>query len=132
MLVDKPTQFTPDDGHTYEDIVLRSFVYKRYNDPHNSRVKSNGGYKYKYIIRPILERRGLLKSKHVSSTDRVTRATAAKQGTGALRKIVTNNPVEYVYWNSIDELLERLYILYGELKAGNSNPNIANLSLIHI
>jgi len=62
----------------------------------------------------------------VSSTDRVTRATAAKQGTGALRKIVTNNPVEYVYWNSIDELLERLYILYGELKAGNSNPNIAN------
>ena len=67
-----------------------------------------------------------MKSKHLPSAERVTRATAAKEGAGALRKIVTNNPVEYVYWNSIDELLERLYILYGELKAGNSNPNIAN------
>ena len=35
LLIDKPTVFTPDDEHAYEDIVLRSYVYKRNNDPHN-------------------------------------------------------------------------------------------------
>ena len=48
-----------------------------------------------------------------------------KSGSG-LRKILTNTPVEYIYWNTIDELLDRLCIVYGELKAGNNNPNLIN------
>ena len=34
--------------------------------------------------------------------------------------------MEYVYWNALDELLERLCIVYGEMKAGNNNPNLVN------
>lgn len=45
---------------------------------------------------------------------------------GSLYKTVTGAPVEYVYWDTLDKLLERLYILYGKLKAGNTNPGIAN------
>ncbi len=67
----------------------------------------------KNIVNKILRR-----STSVSAPEKVT-------GSG-LRKIYTNTPVEYVYWNTLDELLERLYIVYGEIKAGNSSPNLLN------
>ena len=52
-------------------------------------------------------------------------SASEKLGSG-FRKILTNAPVEYVYWNNLDELLERLYIVYGEIKSGNDNPNLIN------
>jgi len=69
--------------------------------------------KYTSIIAPLLYKYRLIQDK--------------KHGTG-LQKVVTKNKsdIEYVYWNTLEELLERLYILYGELKAGNTNPTIRN------
>ena len=51
--------------------------------------------------------------------------TRSKKGKG-LEKVVTNTTKEYVYWDSLDELLDRLYILWGEIKAGNTNPTVRN------
>lgn len=101
------------DFNTYGEILVNTYAYKRNNDP-DGKVKNIKGSKYSDVIRPIMNIYGLSKGKQ-----------GIKEGKG-LRKIVTGKDVEYVYWNTIDELLERLYILYGELKAGNTNPSIRN------
>ena len=67
----------------------------------------------------------LIKFTRAADGDDLIKFTPKKVGSG-LRKIVTNAPVEYVYWNSFDELLERLFIVYGEIKSGNNNPNLVN------
>lgn len=109
MTAAKPTGYTPEDLTLYEEMVMRSHVYRRDNDPYSNWVKSSGGEKYKQLIRPMLIKNKIL----------------ATRGKG-LQKIVTNAPVEYVYWNSLDELLEKLYILYGEYRSGNTNPSVVN------
>ena len=45
-----------------------------------------------------------------------------------LQKYISKTPssVEYVYWNTVDELKTRLNILLGEIQAGNTNPTIRN------
>ena len=102
-----PTDFTENDLKIYEHLILITNAHRHKNDP-NSRIKSNSGNKYKKIIKGML----------------VTGKREIK-GSG-LEKIVTNAPIEYVYWNSLDELLNRLYIVYGEIKAGNTNPTLVN------
>lgn len=110
----KPKNYTEDDMKTYKQIILQSNVHKRSNDPSSSRLKSNRSYKYRTIIKPLLD-----------DDDRENLSTIFKTGSG-LRKISINRPVEYVYWNTLEELLDRLCILYGELKSGNTNPLISN------
>lgn len=55
----------------------------------------------------------------------IPNSKGSKSGKG-LTKELTSNTVEYKYWNSLDELLERLYVLYGEVKARNTNPSLRN------
>lgn len=112
LTLKEPKDFTKDDLNVYEKLVLTTSTYRQNNDP-NNRVKSSSGMKYKKIIQPILIKNEILKSQTEVS------------GSG-LEKIVTNAPVEYVFWNSLDELLDRLYIVYGEIKAGNTNPSLVN------
>ncbi|KAK7590536.1 hypothetical protein V9T40_002149 [Parthenolecanium corni] len=90
------------DLNTYGEILVNTYAYKRNNDP-DGKVKNIKGSKYSDVIRPIMNIYGLSKGKQ-----------GIKEGKG-LRKIVTGKDVEYVYWNTIDELLERLYILYGNI-----------------
>ena len=33
---------------------------------------------------------------------------------------------KYVYWDNLDELFQRLAVLYGEIKSGNTNPTLKN------
>lgn len=99
-----PEDFTSDDYTNYGKIVKDSLCYKYRNNQDTKKYKSPRTKKFTTIIAPIL---------------------GIKKG-GGLKKLLTNAPVEYVYWNTLDELLERLYILYGEIKAGNKNPNLVN------
>lgn len=111
-----PESYTMDDYENYSEIVEYTNVYKRGNNPESNYLKANKGYKYRRIIKNIISDRNLsLPRKNIHST----------QGSG-LRKFATKNSIEYKYWNSLDELLDRLYILYGEVKSGNTNPVLIN------
>jgi hypothetical protein len=33
---------------------------------------------------------------------------------------------KYIYWDNLDELLQRLVVLYGEIESGNTNPSLRN------
>lgn len=111
LTLQKPSNFSDEDVDNFEEIILKTDSYRRNNDPNDDYIKRSSGYKYTNFIKPILEKHDIIQTK--------------KKGKG-LKKIVTNNPVEYVYWNSLDELLEKLYIAYGEIKAGNKNPLLYN------
>ena len=111
-----------EDMENYEKIVLDTNAYRHKNDPNTDRVKASHGTKYIRIIRPILVRNNL-----VARNRRYDTIEEENEGSGLhLKKILTNSPVEYIYWNSLDKLLERLYIIYGEIKSGNTNPNLVN------
>lgn len=127
LVLNEPMAYTPQDVEAYGDILQKTYAYKQHNDPGNPYIKSNAGYKYVRVIREILNSRGLIRPrKDLVAPSFVTRSQAKSVKGSGLSKIYTGAPVEYVYWDSIDELLERLYILYGELKAGNTNPSIIN------
>jgi len=145
ITMEKPTNYTEQDLQDYEKIVLSTNTYRHNNDANAKQVKSSTGYKYIHFIKPILQKNDIIrqtKGKKILSyphsladqlqmSERTNMDSLgeelgeSKEGSG-LRKILTNTPVEYVYWNTLDELLERLYIVYGEIKSGNNNPNLIN------
>jgi hypothetical protein len=114
-----PSLYNNEDLENYSDIVLKTSTYKAGNKASARRIKTSEGYKYTNIILPILYKHNI-KQPPLQSTP-----TKKKEGKG-LQKIVTNAFPEYIYYKNIDELLERLYILYGELKAGNTHPSLKN------
>lgn len=114
MTENNPRHYTEADLANYCQIIKETFAYKLDNDPYSFRCKYNSSEKYKTIIAPLIDKYKLLDGRK-----------ATRSGKG-LTKELTTNTVEYVYWNNLDELLERLYILYGEVKAGNTNPSIRN------
>jgi hypothetical protein len=144
LTLKQPEKYDKDDLETYEHLVLSSSVYRHNNDP-NGNVKSSSGKKYTKIIKPILVRHNLLRSHKKASLDQFPSLAEEFEATkvpyrrklddipendevsgSGLKKILTNAPVEYVYWNNLGELLDRIYIVYGEIQSGNNNPNLVN------
>lgn len=129
LTLETPSQYNNEDLSNYEKIVLATHTYKQNNNPRSTSVKSSVGYKYNSVIRPILIKYKLLKTAAstplFSEDDNSVASTPNKTGEG-LSKILTNAPVEYVYWNNLDELLDRVYVLWGEVKAGNKSPILIN------
>lgn len=49
------------------------------------------------------------------------RLSHGKVSGGELMMQVTNNPIDYVYWDDPNELVDRLRLLIASQEAGNSN-----------
>ncbi|XKL59481.1 hypothetical protein PGB90_000497 [Kerria lacca] len=94
LSLENRTNYFAEDMRVYQNILLRTHVYRKNNDPSNKCIKSNAGYKYNTIIKPILQKNNILKTVTNEAED------------SELEKIYINTAVEYVYWNSLDELLE--------------------------
>jgi hypothetical protein len=136
---ENPQNYDRKDLSNYEQIILRSYAYKRNNDRHSKYNKSSRGQKYRNIIKPMLVKYHIVKSflppvsekpieeedDYEEEEDYFDASDIKKEGSG-LRKFNTNHPVEYVYWNNVDELIERLCHLWGEVQSGNSNPLLLN------
>lgn len=126
LTLENPQNYSESDMSSYEQIILRSYAYKRNNDRHNKYVKSSTGQKYLNIIKPILLKNNIIKSTAGTAAAAVAdEEFVYKKGSG-LRKFNTNQPVEYVHWNTVDELVDRLCHLWGEVQAGNTNPLLLN------
>ena len=119
-----------DIGNYYKILNLTSAHRKS-----NGHIKGSGGKKYSEWIQPMVNfyEKGIhqdgyklgLVNNYNNDDSEDSDDTIIPVGDG-LSKIVSNTPVEYVYWNTLDELLDRLYILWGELRAGNTNSTIRN------
>lgn len=102
------TIITSDDYETYKKILLKTNAHKTYySNGGNLRTKEK---KFNDVISPLL---GLI-----------------KEGKGNVqipsKMIYNTNNLDYIYWNSADELVDRLKLLIAEQVAGNNNSSINN------
>lgn len=79
LTLEKPTSYNEDDLKLYEDLLMKTSVYRQKNDPASGRFKSSAGTKYNAIIKPFLIKNKLLKT-----------------GKG-LQKMYINRPFDYIY-----------------------------------
>lgn len=113
MTLKDPSLFTDHDMEMYESIILKSYAYMQNNDKNTKRIKSSAGNKYINFIRPMLLKNKILKEK-------------SGGGLSNNFKVYNKSNTEYVYWNDINELKDRLLLLLGEYEAGNDSPQIHN------
>ncbi|KYM95044.1 hypothetical protein ALC62_14315 [Cyphomyrmex costatus] len=105
--------YTENDKQTYKSILLTTNAHRR---RHNAKmpVKSNKGYKYKYIIGPLVSaHRTMSLGAGVPTTMRVT-----------------DDKVDYVHWDDPNELVDRLQLLDASRTAGNNAHDNEILSIL--
>lgn len=103
----KPSNYDSSELDIYKKILLDSNAHKiNYNA--DERIKSNKGYKYKHIIRKLM---------NVTHT-----------GKGLMR--VNQVKSNYIYRDDPNELIERLRLLIASQQAGNNNHTNEIVSII--
>ena len=133
----RPTIYTNDDLHQYLDILLRTHALHRNYDP-KQQIQGDGTYKYTNIIKPMYDaKQESLRQKTLSFRSRTSNLPAKstskvpkKTGSGGLYKKWNDRPLEYVYWDDPNELVERLELLIRSKEAGNSGNDNEIVSII--
>lgn len=133
----KPVGYKKDDLDNYMDILKRTNAYRRNNDP-NEQVQGNSSEKYVTIIGPYLHKNGITKQKN--PIERLAEvfnkpippyraSRQLRKGTGLILKDNKIN-TEYVYWDNINELVDRLRLLIASSAAGHTGHNNEIISII--
>lgn len=137
-----PAGYTQEDVKQYMDILARTNTYKRNYDP-NEQIQGTTNIKYLDIIKPYLQQKGLLKSsvrtrsqslkisgKGVKlSKKRGSSQPAKLSGKGALLNL-SKKRIDYVYYDDVNEIVERLRILVASQRGGNNGHNNEILSIL--
>ena len=108
--------YTEDDMNKYKSMLLATNAHKH---KHHSqgRLLSNRGYKYKYVIAPLM-----------SITPKKQKK---KSGKGLPHAMTLNdNAIDYVHWDDPNELVDRLRLLDASHRAGNNAHDNEMLSII--
>lgn len=116
-----PIGFKPEDVQIYIDIGLKSNLFRR-NYKASEQINGNSSYKYVEIIEPYLRKNGIIKRKKVIKYSREVK------GKGLLE--FNNKPIEYIYWDDPNELVNRLRLLIASRSAGNSGHGNEIISII--
>lgn len=133
----KPVGYKKDDLDNYMDILKRTNAYRRNNDP-NEQVQGNSSEKYVTIIGPYLHKNEITKQKN--PIERLAEvfnkpippyraSRQLRKGTGLILKDNKIN-TEYVYWDNINELVDRLRLLIASSAAGHTGHNNEIISII--
>lgn len=113
-----PRGYTKNDLKEYKEILLKTNAHKRYYQA-NQQVDGNKLQKYIKIIAPLTT----VKQRSKSSPSDVLVG-------GGLQKEVNNNPVDFIYWDDPNELVDRLRLLIASQQAGNFNHRNEIISII--
>lgn len=133
----EPLGYKEKDLDNYMDILHRTNAYRRNHDA-NERVQGNGSIKYISIIGPYLQKKGITKPRNINQAmNRLAEAFAKpkapyrviRTGKGlTLKKNKLNT--DYVYWDNVNELVDRLRLLVASTSAGHNSHNNEILSII--
>lgn len=119
-----PRNYTDQDKQMYGEILDLTNSYRKNCNP-KGQIIGNKGYKYLNIIKPLLwERTQSRKRIHSVGSN-----STGRKGYG-ISKQITNKPIEYIYWNTPHELVERLRLLYASKIAGNTGNDNEIVSII--
>jgi hypothetical protein len=114
------SSYTPDDLKNYRKLVLYTNSHRINNDP-NQRVKGSKYDKYKKIIKPFSQ---------VSGKGLRRRRRRPQRQPADSNMIFNTKPIEYVYWNNYNELVDRLRLLTSSKMAGNNSHDNEIASII--
>ena len=114
-----PIGYQISDLYNYRDILLDTSALHRNYDSANQ-VNGSTSKKYRTIIKPLLrgENNDFLTN---TPSRQILSRKVKKVGRGISDMIVENKPFQYVYWNDIDELIDRLCLLHASQQAGNTS-----------
>lgn len=125
---------TDNDLSKYKAILLSTNAHKRKYIA-RERINANRGYKYINIISKFFptEHKALyaegvqsLTPKSIKPKKTLRRRIQSTTGAGMQWKKLINNRVQLIYWNTPDELVDRLRELTAEKQAGNNSEFISN------
>ena len=107
--------YTEDDMNKYKSMLLATNAHKH---KHQSQGRLLRGYKYKYIIAPLM-----------SITPKTRTKQKKKSEKGLLHAMILNdNAIDYVHWDDPNELVDRLRLLDASHRAGNNEMLIRRSS----
>jgi len=96
----------------YKIMLLATNAHKHKHQSH-SRLLSNRGYKYKYVIAPLITPK------------------KNKSGKGLSHAMILNdNAIDYMHWDDPNELVNRRRLLDVSHRSGNNAHNNEMLSII--
>lgn len=136
----QPIGYTKKDLDQYMDILKRTNAYRRNFDP-DSQIQGTQLEKYRTIIKPYLLSHNILK--HPSNVKvpfkkpppPITRLRSKKGG--HLKPIsqyrmmkLSDKPIEYVYYDDPNEIVDRLRLLIASQSAGNDSHGNEIISVI--
>lgn len=145
----EPIGYKPKDLDNYMDILEKTNAYRRNSNSENQ-IQGTTHIKYLTIIKPYLMRKGLLKSGSTSqalqfrpiipSTSQVvpkppqrprSTRTSAKSvtGQGAMLNL-SRKKLDYVYYDDINEIIERLKLLISSQIAGHTGHQNEIISIL--
>jgi len=103
--------YTEDDKRKYKSILLTTNAHRR-NYTEHSHLRSNRGYKYRYVIAPLLKDESTI-------------------GKGLPHAVTLNdNAIDYVHWDDPNELVDRMRLLEASRQAGHNAHDNEMLSII--
>ena len=131
-----PVGYKPKDLDNYMDILARTNAYRRNHEP-DGQVQGNSSLKYMTIIGPYLQKMGITKKKNpiqalseaFSKPQPPYIQTRKRIG---YRLITKNNKsnTDYVYWDNINELVDRLRLLMASTAAGHTGHQNEIISIV--
>lgn len=106
LFMKNPKEYTEEDLNNYKEILETSSAHKRNYDA-TSQLNGTRSAKYKRIIKPLFKG-GTFKS---------------HSGSGISSMIYNEKPIEYIYWDDVNELVDRLKLLNASKTAGNTDSH---------
>ena len=128
IFTNKPqeNEYTNEDLLAYRNILMTTNAYRR---GHSGQVVGSKGFKYKYIIGPLI--RGEI-PKVQPVTPRTSTTISKKKGGSVIPHTmrVVDNKIDYIHWDDPNELADRLRLLVESREAGNNAHENEMLSII--
>lgn len=137
LFLKHPQTYTTSDLDNYMDILKRTNAYRKNYDS-NEQIHGTTSTKYLTIIKPYLEQKGILKNSGPKYTSRKsflkpspprTRAQTLFKKGGNLMEL-SNNKIDYIFFDDPNELVNRLRLLIASQSAGHSGLKNEIMSII--
>lgn len=123
LFLKKPLYHTEHDTLQLKDILSRTNAHRRDFDP-TKQVRGSASSKYKDIVKPLVstsyEARRLKSSSNASPSGR-NPSTRSHIKSGSALLEFNRKPKQYVYYDDVNELIDRLVKLDASQEAGNTN-----------
>ena len=132
MRIPNVRTYTDVDIHSYRRILLSTNAHKRNHSP-SKRTLGNKGYKYKKIISTIIGGVRTSGIRRVRGRGSGADGADTRQGRGLPMDesmTVTDNAIDYVYWDDPNELVDRLRLLMASRAAGHTGHDNEIASIV--